>query len=81
MTKERFYDVMVTLLSAAIITGITWIVGIEKKLPQVDKNTINIERVNTRVDDVQRRQNENFIKILEAINEVKIELKDKENRK
>lgn len=84
MRREKFYDVMVTIFSSAIIGFFVWFLTIEKKIPilekDVEKNSEDIKEIKVYFNDFQKdikNQNEQMIKMLHSI---ELQLKDKKDK-
>ena len=80
MKKERLYDVLGSLFVLGFVGCFTWMMYADKKLVQVDENKKLTETNQNDIRNIERNQNENFIKILKVVNEINIKLENKKDR-
>ncbi len=87
MKNQVTFGHFVTIMSVIIIPAIAWVVTAEKRFQQTLKNEQEIEKVKIEMKEQVRRQEikdeklqESYNKIMEGIYELKLELKDKQDR-
>ncbi|MGB0896908.1 MAG: hypothetical protein ACPGRW_06270 [Flavobacteriaceae bacterium] len=80
MRKEKLYDILGSLFVLAFVGCFTWMLNADKKLSQVDDNKHLIELNHNDIRAIEKNQNENYIKILEVVNEINIKLENKKDR-
>ena len=91
MNKNRLYDWIAGILSAAVVSLFGLILNANTYLHKVDDNTKNIIDNTTEIKKIKREfyeevklmrkeATENNIKVLKGVNELKVELQNKQNR-
>lgn len=80
MKKERLYDVLGSLFVLGFVGCFTWMMYADKKLVQVDENKKTSESNQNYIRSIERKQNENYIKILDVVTDIKVEMQNKKNK-
>lgn len=80
MNKDKFRDWFAGILATAVVGMFGFLLNANTYFHKVDVNTENIKGNTKEIKTIKEKQNENYIKILDAINKLSIEMKDKKNR-
>ena len=87
MKNQVTFGHFVTIMSVIILPAIGWVITAEQRFQQTLKNEQEIEKVKIEMKEQVRRQEmkdeklqESYNKIMEGIYELKLELKDKQDR-
>ena len=80
MNKQVTFGHILTILAVIIVPLFVWGVNVERRFEQVISNTSDVKSIEKDVKVLQENTNENYIKILKELTEIKLELKDKQDR-
>ncbi len=88
MRNQVTFGHFLTIMSIFVLPAIGWVITAEQRFQQTIKNEQEIEKVKMEVKDQSRKQElkdekiqASYNKIMEGIYELKLELKDKQDRK
>ncbi len=81
MEKQVTFGHIMTLLSVIVIPLIIWGVNVEKRLETPTMNKEAITEIKADIKSSQNTNQKNFDKVIKQLNDIKLEMKDKEDRK
>lgn len=80
MNKTVTFGHILTVLAIIIIPLMVWGINVERRFEHVITNSNSINGLEKDVKSLQEDNNKNYIKILQELTEIKLELKDKKDR-
>lgn len=80
MKTQVTFGHLVMVIIGIIIPVIIWGANVERRFEQVITNTEDVQEMKKEVRQLQATTNENYIKILEKLNDIELQLKDKKDR-
>lgn len=81
MNKEVTFGNILALLAVIVIPLIIWGVSVEKRFEQVTTNNNNIVTITLDSKEDREKMQENHDEVIEELHLIKLELKDKADRK
>ena len=88
MRNQVTFGHFLTIMAMFVLPAIGWVITAEQRFQQTLKNEQEIEKVKMEVKEQARKQEQkdekiqaSYNKIMEGIYELKLELKDKQDRK
>ncbi len=80
MKSQVNFGHLIAVVVGVLIPVLIWGVSVETRFSQVTTNTSTIGVMQEEIKELSKRNNENYIKILEKLQDIELELKDKKDR-
>lgn len=80
MKNQVTFGHLLFIMSILVLPLIGWGVTIETRFKDPIQNAKDIEEIKEEVKQLQETTNKNYIKILEKLNDIELEMQNKKNR-